>query len=55
MKFRRLLGIAMCAVGTGCLVWAIAFGHDSAWSAAAACFCASAVCLIQRRKPSEEG
>ena len=55
MKFRKLLGIAMFATGIGCLAWAIGFGHDSAWSAAAMCFCASAVCLIQRRKPSEEG
>ena len=55
MKFRRLLGIAMFATGIGCLAWGIAFGHTSAGSAAAACFCAAAVCLIQRRKPSEEG
>ncbi|MBD5085206.1 MAG: hypothetical protein HDT33_09215 [Clostridiales bacterium] len=55
MKFRKLLGIAMFVTGIGCLIWAIAFGHDSAWSTAATCFCASAVCLIQRRKPSEEG
>ena len=55
MKFRKLLGIAMFVTGIGCLAWAIAFGHDSAWSTAAMCFCASAVCLSQRRKPSEEG
>ena len=55
MKFRKLLGIAMFAVGIGCLMGAIAFGHDSAWPAAAMCFCASGTCLIRRRKPSEEG
>ena len=54
MKSRKLLGGAMFAVGIGCLVWAIAFGHDRAWSTAAASFCASAVCLNQCRKPSEE-
>ena len=55
MKFGKLLGIAMFATGIGCLVWAIVFGHDSAWSTAAMCFCASAVCIIRQRKPSEEG
>ena len=55
MKFRRLLGVTMFAVGIGCLVWAAAFGHDNAWSTAAASFCASAVCLNWCRKPSEEG
>lgn len=55
MRFRKLLGIAMFATGIGCLVWAIAFGHDSAWSAAAMCFCAATVCLAQRRNPPEEG
>ena len=55
MKSRKLLGGAMFAVGIGCLVWAIAFGHDRAWSTAATSFCASAVCFSQCRKPSEEG
>lgn len=55
MKFRKLLGIAMFVAGIGCLVWAIARSHASAWSAAAMCFCAAGACLIQRRKPSKEG
>lgn len=55
MKFRKLLGAAMFAAGIGCLAWAAAFGHDSAWPAAAACFCAATVCLVQRQTPSEEG
>ena len=55
MKFRKLLGIAMFATGIGCLAWAAAFGHDSAWSAAAMCFCAATICLTQRQKPSVEG
>lgn len=54
MKFQKLLGIAMFAAGIGCLARAIAFGHSSAWSAAAVCFCAAAICLTQRQKPSEE-
>ena len=53
MKFKKLLGAAMFATGLGCLAWAIAFGHDSAWSAAAICFCAATVCLLQQQKPSE--
>ena len=55
MRFRKLLGMAMFAAGAGCLAWAIAFGHDSAWSAAAICFCAATVCLLQGQKPSEGG
>lgn len=55
MKFRKLLGLTMFATGTGCLVSAIAFGHTSAWSCAACCFCTAAICLTQRREPPQEG
>ena len=55
IRFWMLLGIAMFAVGIGCLVWAAAFGHDSAWSTAAVCFCTAGVCFSQRRKHREDG
>ena len=52
-RFRKLLGIAMLAAGLGCLGWAIAFGHDSAYLAAAMCFCTAGICLVPRQKPEE--
>ncbi len=57
MRFIKLLSAAMFAEGTGCLIAAVAWGCGSAYSATAACFCASAALflLLQRRKPPEEG
>ena len=54
IRFGLLLGVAMALAGFACLAWAVIEGHSSAWSAAAMCFCAAGVCLLQRRKPPEE-
>lgn len=54
-RFGKLLGIAMFVAGAGCLAAAIGWGHDSAYSAAAMCFCAAGVCLARRQRPPAEG
>ncbi len=55
MRFTTLLASAMFLTGIGCLAAAIGWGHDSAWSAAAMCFCTAGVCFSRRQKPPEEG
>lgn len=56
MKLMKPFSAAMLLMGAACLAAAIIWGHESAYPAAAMCFCASGTLLLQarRQRPPEE-